>query len=119
MALITLLPGQQASAHANLVGCSLHAHYRYLANALPHSIRAQFAEELDPRGSWRAVFEAAGDHGKVQGQPRARIPYTDPKTMVLRLPHLRPGAYVLLWYTHSAIDGDVPAGVIPFTVRHP
>lgn len=66
-----------------------------------------------------AVFEAGGDHGKAEGQRRARIPYTDPKIMVLRLPHLRPGGYVLLWYTRSAIDGDVAAGVIPFTVRRP
>lgn len=64
-----------------------------------------------------AAFEAGGEHGKVEGQRRATIPYTSPETMLLRLSRVRPGACLLLWYTRSAIDGDETAGVIPFVVR--
>jgi methionine-rich copper-binding protein CopC len=115
--LICLIAPAAALAHANLTACSIKNHAVYSVAKAPKTVSATFAEELTPGKSWMSVFEGSGDHGLVNEQTKSVVDYRSPKHMTLKLPTLRNGAYYLVWYTVSAVDGHVAAGVVYFRVK--
>ncbi len=108
-----------ALAHANLVHCSIHNNQTFRASHVPKTVTATFAEDLVPGAtrSWMAVFEGEADHGLVTEKEHSVVSFKNPKQMVLRLPRLRPERYYLIWYTQSAIDHHIAAGIVYFRVK--
>jgi methionine-rich copper-binding protein CopC len=115
--LLMFAGGGIASAHANLTHCSIRNHQSFRLGHAPRTITANFAEDLVPGKSWMAVFEGQADHGLVTEKQHSVVPFSRPKNMVLHLPRLRRERYYLLWYTRSAIDNHVAAGIVYFQVR--
>lgn len=114
---LTLRAPYFALAHANLIRSSIKNGQVFKPGHTPKTVRSYFAEDLDPKGSWMAVFEGQADHGLVTRKERSRINFADPKEMTLSLPKLGREKYYLLWYTRSAVDGDIAAGVVYFQVK--
>lgn len=109
--------GGIAVAHANLTHCSIRNHQTFRLGHAPGAITAAFAEDMVPGKSWMAVFEGQADHGLVTEKQKSVVPFTQPKKMILHLPHLGREKYYLIWYTRSAIDNHVAAGIVYFQVR--
>jgi methionine-rich copper-binding protein CopC len=106
-------------AHANLVKCSISNGEVFKVGHTPRSITGTFAEVVNPKGSWMDVFEGQADHGLVSegAKYRARVNFKNPHQMTMNLPKLRKEQYYLIWYTTSAVDGHVAAGIVYFAVR--
>lgn len=106
-----------AWAHANLVHCSIRNNRTFRSGHAPKSISATFAEDLDPRSSWMAVFEGQADHGLVTEKQHSAVNFKNSKEMTLKLPSLSKEKYYLIWYTRSAVDGHDAAGIVYFSVK--
>ena len=106
-----------AFAHAGLTSCSIKDHQVFTVAHAPHSITAHFAEPLDPGKSWMAVFEGVADHGLVTEKQHLVVNYKNPRVMTLQLPKLSRDRYYVIWYTHSAADSHVAAGIVYFQVK--
>lgn len=111
------LSTQIASAHANWLHGNLKNNQVFKVGHTPKQLRGFFAENLDPKKSWMAVFEGVADHGLVTEKQRSVVNYKNPKEMTLNLPKLARDKYYLIWYTHSATDGHDAAGVLYFRVK--
>jgi methionine-rich copper-binding protein CopC len=105
------------SAHANLVRCSIKNNQVFHVGHTPTSVQAYFAEDLDPKSSWIAVFEGQADHGLVTEKRHSAVNYKNPKEMTLSLPRLGKERYYLIWYTRSTDDGHDAAGIVYFQVK--
>jgi len=117
-ALLLMVAGNGiASAHANLVRCSIKNNQIFQVGHTPSRITGYFAEELDPAKSWMAVFEGQADHGLVTEKQHSVVNYQNPKEMTLNLPRLGKEKYYLIWYTHSTTDGHYAAGIVYFQVK--
>jgi methionine-rich copper-binding protein CopC len=104
------------SAHANLLHSNIKNNQILHVGQVPRQITGTFAEPLDPKQSWMAVFEGVADHGLVTEKQHSVVNYKNPKQMTLKLPKLDPDKYYLIWYTHSAADGHYAAGILYFQV---
>jgi methionine-rich copper-binding protein CopC len=103
------------SAHASLTSCSIKNNQVFTQATAPKTIKAFFAEPLDPSKSWINVFEGQADHGLVNDKAKSVV--AGPKEMTLKLPKLQKEKYYMIWYTHSAADGHFAAGIVYFTVK--
>ena len=106
-----------ALAHANLLRSNIKNYQVFRLGHAPRMITAFFAEELDPKPSWMAVFEGEADHGLVNERQHSVVNFKNPKEMTLRLPKLDRGKFYLIWYTRSTEDNHYAAGVIYFSVK--
>lgn len=106
-----------ASAHANWLHGNLKNNEVFKAGHTPGQLKGFFAENLDPRKSWMAVFEGVADHGLVTEKQHSVVNYKNPREMTLKLPKLAKDRYYLMWYTRSATDGHDAAGVLYFRVK--
>ncbi|HZU13664.1 MAG TPA: copper resistance protein CopC [Chloroflexota bacterium] len=105
-----------ASAHANLVRSNVKNNQVFRYGHTPRQIDGFFAENLLPKSSWMAVFEGVADHGMVSVK-HSHVNFQNPKEMVLPLPRLARGKYYFIWYTKSADDNHIAAGIVYFRVR--
>ena len=106
-----------ASAHANLLRSNIKNNQVFRVGHAPKMITAFFAEDLDPKQSWMAVFEGVADHGLVTEKQRSVVNFKNPHEMTLRLPKLDRDKYYLIWYTHSTDDNHYAAGIVYFSVK--
>ena len=104
-----------ASAHASLTTCSIKNYEVFTVKTAPKTIKAFFAEPLDPAKSWINVYEGQADHGLVNDKTHSQV--AGPKELTLKLPKLGKEKYYMIWYTHSAADGHFAAGIVYFTVK--
>ena len=102
---LTCLTTTGVLAHASLTHASIKNGAVFHARTAPKTLRADFAENLDPKQSWINVFDGVADHGLVNENTRSVVNYKNPKELVLRLPTLHPGKYYFVWYTRSEDDG--------------
>jgi|SRR5947209_1231102 len=113
---LVALPGH-ALAHANLLSSNIHNNQVFKVGHAPKMITGRFAEDLDPKSSWMAVFEGVADHGLVTEKQHSVVNYKNPKVMTLRLPAFQKDKYYFIWYTRSVDDGHYAAGIVYFQVR--
>lgn len=110
LGLALVVPVQQAQAHA------LPTAYSPAPNAVlqvpPTQIRITFSEQLDPVGSRIIVVNPANQ--QVDNRDSHILP--DAVTMVVALPLLQAGTYVVAWRTTSAQDGHVAGGSYIFHI---
>ena len=109
--------GNTALAHANLVSANIKNNQTFRYGHAPKQIVAHFAEDLAPKVSWMAVFEGVADHGLVTEKEHSSVSFKNPKIMTLALPKPQKDKYYLIWYTKSAVDGHIAAGILYFQVR--
>lgn len=103
-----------ASAHAVLVRSDPPADA--ILNAPPSHVALWFSEEVNSLTS-RVVVVDTANH-QVDNRD-AHISDDNPKQMVVSLPLLRVGTYVVVWRTQSADDGHVAGGSFIFRVAAP
>jgi methionine-rich copper-binding protein CopC len=116
LSLTAASPG--AFAHANLIRSTIKNNQVFKAGHTPRQVIGTFAEELDPNPgkTWMKVFEGEADHGLVTERQHSTVNFKHPTQITLPLPALSKGKYYLIWYTHSAVDGHVAAGIVYFSV---
>ena len=111
--LVLVLPAT-VSAHAQLVQ-SNPASNAVLRRA-PATARLRFSEPLET--SYSRVLLASFDRGPIS-TPASHVAPDDPQVLLLDLPALAPGRYVLQWRSLSAADGHTAEGVVPFAIGDP
>lgn len=110
---VLLLP-RGAEAHANLLESDPVANS--VAQAPPATARLRFSEPLEPEYS-RVVLVSA-DNGPIGTTP-SRVAPDDAYTLLIDLPELPDGQYVLQWRTLSQADGHTSQGVVAFGIGDP
>lgn len=115
--LLTFAGSGIASAHANLIKANIKNNQILKVGHVPTKIVGTFAQDLDPKHSWMAVFEGVADHGLITEKEKSVVNYKSPEHMTLKLPKLAVDKYYLIWYTHSAVDGHYAAGILYFQVK--
>jgi copper transport protein len=110
---LVLLP-HRAQAHANLVESTLASH-SVMAQA-PATARLRFSEPLEPSYSRVVLLDATG---VTSSTAPSRVDPTDGYVLLLALPSLPEGRYVLQWRTLSTVDGHTTQGVVPFAIGDP
>jgi methionine-rich copper-binding protein CopC len=108
-----LLSAGPALAHAHLHS-SQPAADAVLA-ASPAELQVALTEPLEPRFSALELRDAAGQPVAL---PAPQLAEGDGKRLVVRLPHLPPGRYTVLWRVTS-IDTHRTEGRFAFTIRQP
>jgi copper transport protein len=101
-------------AHANIVE-STPAANQVIAEA-PPTARLRFSEPLE--ASYSRVVLLSVEGGPVSTAP-SRVDPNDQYTLLLDLPPLPEGQYVLQWRTLSSADGHTLESVIPFAIGDP
>lgn len=99
-----------ASAHAELVRSDPSAHA--VLSKPPAEIRLWFSEQIEAGASPATLI---GADGKAVPGVRAAVAADDVQQMLVRLPELKSGHYLLRWRAISA-DGHPIQGSIPFQV---
>ena len=113
------------AALALLATCSSTtlAHARYVGSEPPADaivspgafvLKAWFSQELMSQSAI-AVLDAAGTQVDL-GDGRVDLDDPDRKVMLVSLPDLPEGVYMVFWTTVSAEDGDVESGAFSFGV---
>ncbi|HEY0601997.1 MAG TPA: copper resistance CopC family protein, partial [Herpetosiphonaceae bacterium] len=105
---------RSTEAHANLIE-STPAANQVIAEA-PSTARLRFSEPLEASYS-RAVLLSV-DGGPVSTD-LSRVDPNDEYVILLDLPALPEGQYVLQWRTLSSADGHTLEGVVPFAIGDP
>lgn len=103
-----------ASAHAVLVRSEPAANA--VLNAPPSHVAMWFSEDVNPLTSRAVVVDTANRQVDLRD---AHVSDDNPKQMVVTLPLLRAGAYVVIWRTQSADDGHVTGGSFIFRIAAP
>ncbi|HET7173330.1 MAG TPA: copper resistance protein CopC [Nocardioidaceae bacterium] len=111
--LLVFLAGA-ASAHAVFVSASPAPDAR-LSHS-PSTVRIVFSEPLVPALSSIEVDSSAGVPVRER---RGRLDPANHSAYEVRLPHLRPDRYTVVWHTTSQIDGHSRWGSYSFTVLEP
>lgn len=112
--LMLLLNVGDAQAHANIVESDPPANGT-VAQA-PETARLRFSEPLEP--AYSRVVLASASEGALSTAP-SRVAPDDPYVLLLDLPSLPEGQYLLQWRTLSQADGHTLQGIIPFAVGDP
>ncbi|HET9979985.1 MAG TPA: copper resistance protein CopC, partial [Ktedonobacterales bacterium] len=107
-----LLP--TASAHALLVKSDPAANA--ILNAPPGQVKMWFSEDINPATS-RAVVVDTTNH-EVDNKD-AHVSGDDSKEMIVTLPLLKAGTYVVVWRTQSSDDGHITGGSFIFRIAAP
>ncbi len=89
------------------------------ANAIlaapPSQVRAWFSEAVNPGSSSLVVIDPSNHEVDTRdSHPSA----SDPTELIIDLQLLRPGTYVVIWRTQSAVDGHVTGGSFIFRVAN-
>ena len=111
LASVGLMP---AGAHANLVRAIPAA--GSTVDTPPQVVAAEFSERLEPGFSRIDVLDASGTSvtdGPSQVDPSNR------SAMLVRVPPLADGTYVVTWRTLSVVDGHLIRGSYVFSVGEP
>lgn len=103
-----------ASAHAVLVRSDPAADA--ILNAPPSHVAMWFSEDINPLTS-RAVVVDTTNHEVDNGD--AHMSNDNARQMVVTLPLLRTGTYVVVWRTQSADDGHITGGSFIFRIAAP
>jgi len=96
-----------------------HAHPKIMKPApdssgpAPTSITITFSEGVEPKFSFIRLTD---ENGKSADSATSRPAPNDPTTLILSVPRLRPGTYVVHW-ANVALDGHRLDGRYKFTVR--
>ena len=113
-ALLVCLGFVPAGAHANLVRAIPAA--GSTVDTPPQVVAAEFSERLEPGFSRIDVLDASGTSvtdGASQVDPSNR------SAMLVRVPPLADGTYVVTWRTLSVVDGHLIRGSYVFSVGEP
>lgn len=113
LSLLMMQPLSQVWAHAKLVRSDPAA--RAVVARAPVVIQLWFNERIEPAYS---TAELQGEDGRVIPTAKAEVDAHDPKLLVLSVPALANGAYVVV-YRVLSIDGHVVKSRLRFTVRAP
>lgn len=108
---LALLPSTQTHAHAKLARSDPAA--RAVLAQAPAVIRLWFNERIEPAYSTAELQDA---QGRVASMQKAKVSPDDPKLLLLPLPALPDGAYVVV-YRVLSVDGHVVSARLRFTVR--
>ncbi|MGE5335437.1 MAG: copper resistance protein CopC, partial [Nitrososphaerota archaeon] len=103
-----------ASAHAVLVRSDPPADA--ILNAPPSHITMWFSEEINPLTSRAVVVDTA--NREVDNRD-AHVSGDNAKEMVVTVPLLKAGTYVVVWRTQSADDGHITGGSFIFRIAAP
>jgi copper resistance protein C len=96
-----------------------HAHPKVMKPApdstgpAPSSISITFSEAVEPKFS---SIQLTDEKGKAVGSEVSRPAPDDPKTIILAVPKLAAGTYVVRW-VNVAVDGHRLEGSYKFTVQ--
>jgi copper transport protein len=89
------------------------------ANAIlaapPSQVKAWFSEPVNPNTSSLVVIDPANH--EVDSRD-SHVSSSDPTEMIVGLQLLRPGAYIVVWRTQSAVDGHVASSSFIFRVAN-
>ena len=107
-----LLP--TASAHALLVRSDPAENA--ILNAPPAQVKMWFSEDINPGTSRAVVVDTAN---REVDNKDAHVSDDDGKEMIITLPLLKAGTYVVVWRTQSADDGHVTGGSFIFRIAAP
>jgi copper transport protein len=105
------LGGSVALAHANYVRSNPSADAR-LARS-PSEIRVTFSETPDARGSDIAVLDTSGGRRDAAD---VRSVGDEANTLVVSVPTLPEGGYLVTWTVRSAVDGHETKGAFAFAI---
>ncbi len=111
MGALLMQPAVPAWAHAKLVRSDPAA--RAVVKRMPAAIHLWFNERVEPAYSTVELRDATG---KVISTQKASVSATDAKQLVLPLPGLIDGDYVVI-YRVLSVDGHVVKSRYRFTVR--
>ncbi len=103
-----------ASAHALLVRSDPAANA--ILDAPPSHVVMWFSEDVNPLTSRAVVVNTANQ--EVDNKD-AHVSDDDSKRMVVTLPLLKAGTYVVVWRTQSADDGHIASGSFIFRIKVP
>ena len=98
-------------AHANYVKSNPASDAR-LAKS-PTEVRVTFSETPDPAGSDLAVLDTAG---KRLSAPTVAAATDEPNTLIVSVPDLPEGGYLVSWTARSAVDGHETKGAFGFAI---
>jgi copper transport protein len=101
-------------AHALLVRSDPAA--RAILQTPPSSVKMWFSESVNPLTSKAVVVDTT--NRQVDNHDNHVSP-SDPKEMILTLPPLPAGTYVVVWRTQSAEDGHIVGGSFFFQIARP
>jgi copper transport protein len=107
-----LLP--TASAHALLVKSDPAANT--ILNAPPSQVRMWFSEDINPGTSRAVVVDTTN---REVDNKDAHVSDDDSKEMIVTLPLLKAGTYVVVWRTQSSNDGHITGGSFIFRIAAP
>ena len=107
-----LLP--TASAHALLLKSDPAANA--ILNAPPAQVRMWFSEDINPGTSRAVVVDTTN---REVDNKDAHVSDDDGKEMIVTLPLLKAGTYVVVWRTQSADDGHITGGSFIFRIAAP
>ena len=107
-----LLP--TASAHATLVKSDPAANA--ILNAPPSQVKMWFSEDINPGTSRAVVVDTTN---REVDNKDAHVSDDDSKEMIVTLPLLKAGTYVVVWRTQSADDGHITGGSFIFRIAAP
>jgi hypothetical protein len=80
---------------------------------VPNSISITFSEAVEPKFS---SIQLTDEKGKSVDSEVSRPKPNDPKTLILAVPKLRAGTYIVHW-ANVAVDGHRLDGSYKFTVQ--
>ena len=103
-----------ASAHALLVRSDPAANA--ILNAPPSRVKMWFSEDINPGTSRAVVVDTAN---REVDNKDAHVSDDDSKEMIVTLPLLKAGTYVVVWRTQSSDDGHVTGGSFIFRIAAP
>src|SRR5579871_674158 len=101
-------------AHALLVRSIPAA--REVVKTPPSNVQMWFSESVNPLTSTAVVVDTT--NREVDNRDNHVSP-SDPKEMILTLPPLAAGTYVVVWRTQSAEDGHIVGGSFYFQIARP
>jgi len=104
----TVVPSAMAHAHPKVMKPAPNS-----AGPAPTSISITFSEAVEPKFS---SIHLTDKEGKAAGSEASRPAPDDPRTLILAVPKLAAGTYVVHW-VNVAIDGHRLEGSYKFTVR--
>ena len=107
-----LLP--TASAHALLMKSDPAANA--ILNAPPAQVKMWFSEDINPGTSRAVVVDTTN---REVDNKDAHVSDDDSKEMIVTLPLLKAGTYVVVWRTQSADDGHITGGSFIFRIAAP
>ena len=99
-----------AYAHANLIRSDPPANS--VLPSSPHQVTLYFTEQLEPKLSGAAVYDATGK----EVDTGYHISTTDATILIVSLPTLPPGVYTVAWHAISAVDGHHTNGSFSFGI---